>query len=627
MKSLYRLKPAHVLFALIAVHLILTFLIGNEYGQAWDEPSFYLFGERSFDAYLRGLAGLPLIPEKHIFFLDLRYYGAFYTAIGWEIVNALQPVLNNWGYVDVWHFVNFIFFQIALISLYVLAKRYVNPWTAVLVVFLFYTQPLLFGHAFINPKDVPFLSFFLASVTVGLLMADAIKKNEPKNNDLAGKSFSTFNLLLAALFGLFIFTFIGKDLVSSAIGWVVSAIYNSPSDSFFGKFFSVLAGNSNRLPVESYIHKAVAAHLERKFIYPLFFILMGWKFLADYSRNNNINIRFRSDFRLWGLVLGAGILLGLTTSIRLLAPLAGLLVAGYALWAKKRNSLPALIYYFSIAAVISYLTWPFLWNSPFYNFLEAFQVMRDFPYNAEVRFMGDNIQPSNLPWYFVPFLISVQITEPMVILAWIGFIIFLSRMGDRNSFIPLVWLIFPVGLQILLKSNVYDNFRQFLFVLPPMFILAGVGFESLIKRVTNQVWKILFIVICVAPGLIGVVSLHPYQYIYYNSFVGGVSGAEGKFELDYWLTSYHEAGAFINGVASPDANILAWGSGYNGARKDLTVFAFGSEDEIENSGEIFEYAVITSRYAMHQDILQDAEVVYEVRKNGALLAVVKKMTK
>ena len=122
MKSLYRLKPAHALFALIAVHLILAFLIGNEYGQAWDEPSFYLFGERSLDAYLRGLAGLPLIPEKHIFFLDLRYYGAFYTAIGWKIVDALQPFLSSWGYVDVWHFVNFIFFQTALISLYVLAS-------------------------------------------------------------------------------------------------------------------------------------------------------------------------------------------------------------------------------------------------------------------------------------------------------------------------------------------------------------------------------------------------------------------------------------------------------------------------------------------------------------------------
>jgi len=35
--------------------------------------------------------------------------------------------------------------------------------------------------------------------------------------------------------------------------------------------------------------------------------------------------------------------------------------------------------------------------------------------------------------------------------------------------------------------------------------------------------------------------LHPDQYVYYNSFVGGVSGAEQKFKLDYWANSYAEA--------------------------------------------------------------------------------------
>jgi hypothetical protein len=35
--------------------------------------------------------------------------------------------------------------------------------------------------------------------------------------------------------------------------------------------------------------------------------------------------------------------------------------------------------------------------------------------------------------------------------------------------------------------------------------------------------------------------LHPDQYVYYNSFVGGVAGAEQKFKLDYWANSYAEA--------------------------------------------------------------------------------------
>ena len=36
-------------------------------------------------------------------------------------------------------------------------------------------------------------------------------------------------------------------------------------------------------------------------------------------------------------------------------------------------------------------------------------------------------------------------------------------------------------------------------------------------------------------------ELHPNQYIYYNALVGGVRGANGRYELDYWGTSLAEA--------------------------------------------------------------------------------------
>ena len=143
----HRFFSKRILILLIFIILIVGFFIGNQYGQTWDEPSFYLYGERSWDAYTRGLAGQPLIPQKHIYFLDLRYYGAFYTAIGWKAVELLKPVLKSWGYMDIWHFINFAFFQISLVSLYFLAKRYFSSRIALFSVLLFATQPLIFGHA------------------------------------------------------------------------------------------------------------------------------------------------------------------------------------------------------------------------------------------------------------------------------------------------------------------------------------------------------------------------------------------------------------------------------------------------------------------------------------------------
>jgi hypothetical protein len=87
--------------------------------------------------------------------------------------------------------------------------------------------------------------------------------------------------------------------------------------------------------------------------------------------------------------------------------------------------------------------------------------------------------------------------------------------------------------------------RHFLFVIPPFGILAALGWESLF-RYLEQRGRALFVA-----GLAGLaalcalqidtmVRLHPYQYFAYNTLLGGVRGAEGRFELDYWDVSFAE---------------------------------------------------------------------------------------
>lgn len=139
----------------------------------------------------------------------------------------------RWGYYDIWDFVNFIFFQIALVFLYCLAKRFLRPWMAFFVVVLFNTQPLIFGHAFINPKDIPFLTFFLASVTLGLYMVDLLL-NTDQDGDFPN-DFPLFSLLVATSVGLFVITFVGKDLFSSFIGGLISTLYDAPTGLAFWK--------------------------------------------------------------------------------------------------------------------------------------------------------------------------------------------------------------------------------------------------------------------------------------------------------------------------------------------------------------------------------------------------------
>lgn len=78
---------------------------------------------------------------------------------------------SNWPPDPTGHFTFFSSLPIAMVSLYFLAKRWAIPTVALIATLLFATQPLIFGHAFINPKDLPFLTFFLASVALGVRMA------------------------------------------------------------------------------------------------------------------------------------------------------------------------------------------------------------------------------------------------------------------------------------------------------------------------------------------------------------------------------------------------------------------------------------------------------------------------
>src|SRR5678816_937513 len=71
-----------------------------------------------------------------------------------------------------------------------------------------------------------------------------------------------------------------------------------------------------------------------------------------------------------------------------------------------------------------------------------------------------------------------------------------------------------------------------------------------------------FILVMVAPGIIGSIQLHPYEYTYYNSFVGGTSGVFRRYETDYWLTCYKEAMEKLNQSVSDPVDLYVHREAY-----------------------------------------------------------------
>ena len=58
-----------------------------------------------------------------------------------------------------------------------------------------------------------------------------------------------------------------------------------------------------------------------------------------------------------------------------------------------------------------------------------------------------------------------------------------------------------------------------------------------------------------------IVLYHPYEITYFNELVGGVKGAMGKFDLDYWGTSQKQAVLWVNEHAPKNSKVVIVMSG------------------------------------------------------------------
>src|SRR5512147_2126643 len=163
---------------LLAVNILIGFFIFRDYGLTWDEPYFYSYGEALGYAYnpVNWFSGhFDLNNSYGISGDDHKNRGPAYLFLARNFVYGLEALGSDSA--AAWHLVNFLFFQLGIYFLYRIAKRWVNPSAAFATAILFSTQPLLWGHAFINPKDPPFLTFFLISVCLGFEMVDKLADN------------------------------------------------------------------------------------------------------------------------------------------------------------------------------------------------------------------------------------------------------------------------------------------------------------------------------------------------------------------------------------------------------------------------------------------------------------------
>jgi hypothetical protein len=158
--------------------------------------------------------------------------------------------------------------------------------------------------------------------------------------------------------------------------------------------------------------------------------------------------------------------------------------------------------------------------------------------------------------------------------------------------------------------------------MPPVFLAGGIALDALFQKVNRNAFRFLILGLLVIPGIYANIDLHPYQYIYYNSFVGGVRGAFRYYELDYWATSYRQAAQYVNETAPLNASGVVLGPinvFQQYARPDLKLYNLS---EVEPNKH-YDFVVMDDRKNEDQALCGSIESAMTVSRDGAILAVVK----
>jgi hypothetical protein len=203
------------------------------------------------------------------------------------------------------------------------------------------------------------------------------------------------------------------------------------------------------------------------------------------------------------------------------------------------------------AYFVGLLFWPYGMLDPIHHPLQAlaesvhFQLQKDLP----VLFDGNYFPAAQLPWFYIPKWILISV--PFFI--HLGLIFFAAffrqiRLQGLFLFMLLFAVFFPVLFAILKHSVLYDSWRHFLFVYPPLVVLSALAWDYFLSRAGRGVLRTLsvgLLLLCLAEPAVWMVRFHPNESVYFNSLTGGLKGAYGRYETDYWGNSLRAASKWV----------------------------------------------------------------------------------
>lgn len=265
-----------------------------------------------------------------------------------------------------------------------------------------------------------------------------------------------------------------------------------------------------------------------------------------------------TDVLTFGLLTGAA--LGQRSFGLLMLVYAGLAILIYLPWPDRGSErvrlavssaarlIPALV----LSYLIMIAAWPWAALAPL-NPIRGLFAYSEFHYAIRTVFAGEVYKMAEVPRFYVPGYLMIRM--PLVVLA--GAVLAGAALlrplrthgwslRSRDVALLSLTIVVPVASQVIFRGPAFTGIRHFLFVLPPIAALAGIGFNEVLTALETRGRRLAYSAMAlISVGFLWeaetLVRLHPYESLSYNSLVGGLPGAFRRYDLDYWFNSMPEA--------------------------------------------------------------------------------------
>ncbi len=200
--------------------------------------------------------------------------------------------------------------------------------------------------------------------------------------------------------------------------------------------------------------------------------------------------------------------------------------------------------------------WPFALANPLRNVVYSLLKFTNYSIGLRTIFDGEQMMSNMLPWQYAPKFLCIGMPVVLLVGFFAYFIYACLRRREFSliSFFLFFAAVFPVFWVVYQHSNLYGGIRHLLFVVPPMAVLGGRFWSGLVHWM-NGSGKMVAVAV-----FLGLLSLpachmirnHPNEYVYFNEFKGGLRGAYGYYETDYYFNSLKESAEWFRKNVLPE---------------------------------------------------------------------------